>query len=137
MNTIPFYPVTNTLYMGVIENTGEDVLHIIRLVAGYLAIGSTPAINTNSSGSGGTGTTKSVPVGLVDPTPTPSVEEQLSQIMKNTCIDYESNKTKANQSFVTNYPQGYYTVILSDYMPTAATTLSGEPVSFDNEGGGR
>jgi hypothetical protein len=133
MTQIPFYPVTNTLYMGVIENTGaEDMLHIMRPAAGYLAVGSTP-VNVNGSGSGGTVTTKH---GTNDPTPTPPVEDTLLLIMENTCIDYESNKTKANQSFVTNYPQGYYTVILSDYMPTAATTLSGSPMSFD-EGGGK
>lgn len=108
MLQIPFYPVTNTLYMGVIVNTGdEDMLHIMRPVAGYLAIGSVPPIQ-NGSG-----------------------EELLSQIMKATCIDYESNKTKANQSFITNYPEDYCTVILSDYMPNYATTSVGEPVSFD------
>lgn len=134
MTNIPFYQVTNTLYMGVVENTGgEDVLHIIRPVAGYLAIGSIPPI-PNGSGSGGTVTTKFM---TDDPTPTPSVEEILSQIMQMTCIDYESNKTKANQSFITNYPAGYYTVILSDYMPTAATTLSGAPEDFDGGGGGK
>lgn len=132
MTQIPFYPVTNTLYMGVIENTGaEDVLHIMRPVAGYLAIGSTPTIE-NSSSSGGTVTTKLL---IDDPTPTPSQEETLLQIMQMTCIDYESNKTRANQSFITNYPVGYYTVILSDYMPNMATTVSGTPMDFD--GGGR
>lgn len=132
MTQIPFYPVTNTLYIGVIANTGdEDMLHIMRPVAGYLAIGSVPTI-PNGSSSGGTVETKIAPV---NPTPTLSQEEILSQIMETTCIDYESNKTKANQSFITNYPNGYYTVILSDYMPNGATTLVGTPVDFD--GGGR
>lgn len=132
MNRIPFYPVTNTLYMGVVENTGgEDVLHIMRPVAGYLAIGSIPA-SGDSSNSGGL---KAAASGTIDPTLTPSQEETLSQIMQMTCIDYESNKTKANQSFITNYPAGYYTVILSDYMPNMATTLSGMPMDFDGGGG--
>lgn len=124
MDSIPFYQVTNALYMGVIENTGEqDMLHIIRPVAGYLAIGSAP-IMSSGSGSG------DIKAALIDPTPTPSPEETLSKIMQYTCIDYESNKTRANQSFITNYPSGYYTVILSDYMPNHATTMSGEPLDF-------
>ena len=98
MQQITFEPYKDGKYIGFFESDGnEHTIWVCRPHKSYCAVGSAIYYSDN-------------PVDPVGPKKSNySVENNMI-----ICLDYESNKTNANQSFKVNYPQGVAVVVISD-----------------------
>lgn len=100
MQQITFGPYKDGKYIGLFESDGnEHTIWVCRPHKSYCAVGS--AIYYNDNGGKVNVETKNGNLR--------SVENNMI-----ICLDYESNKTNANQSFKVNYPEGVNVVVISD-----------------------